>query len=301
MSFLPLVDRSRMASTCKALHSAWLSPRLWTRIIVPDYCSSINLTVKAIPRALGRIFPSFIPKVLVRPGIYWEGRTRGISVLFKRRPCGVFIDKKIILENYLTAQRSNNADNGKIDLMKAEATGILPFEDKKNVDAVYIRSNAGEAITIASGAEGTMLRDLNISIDRFSSHGVAVYATDFSLKGCRISATGTNACGLLISGSGIKGTISDCSLTRCGGSGVLLAYNSGPLMVKRCYIGSNRWSGIGAFAGSSMSLAKTVITRNHLHSIGAAVDVRCELGDGNIFSHNGRGDSVHRYLAYEHS
>uniref|UniRef100_A0A7S3ZC98 Right handed beta helix domain-containing protein n=1 Tax=Lotharella globosa TaxID=91324 RepID=A0A7S3ZC98_9EUKA len=299
LHLLPLRDRAVLSTASRAARDAYLSPGLWAKVIVPDMVPNIDTAVKAIPRALYRLCPDFTPRVLVRPGVYWEGGPRNrLSVFFQRRPSGVFVDRRVSIEKYPNAAKAHGTPTlGGCGAHSSAKTKAGPGERSDN--EVHIRSIAGEAITIAAGADGTRLVGLNVSIDAFSSHGIAIYADDVEVSRCRISAKGTNACGVLLTGRALQGRVEGCEIDSCGGSGILLAYGAGPLTVDRCHIHKNRWSGIGAFAGSSLRLKSSKITDNALFAIGAAVDVSCEVDGKNEMKMNGRGDTIYRYLAYE--
>mmetsp|Transcript_21288 Transcript_21288/g.29824 ORF Transcript_21288/g.29824 Transcript_21288/m.29824 type:complete len:492 (+) Transcript_21288:233-1708(+) len=304
MSYQSLCDRARLRVVSKSTTKAYCHPSLWMNTLVPDSCTSINLAVKAIPKSLSSLYPRFIPKIKVRMDMtYYEGDPRGLSVLFKRRPSGIYVDKPLIIEGY-----HNNEDKktyGKDEEvpreMKEDGTPPKSSSSTTATKSWYARihSNAGEAITVSKNASGVQLIGLDVYINRFSSHGIAVYADNVQIKNCRISAQGTNACGILVAGRSVS-RLRSCEISGCGGSGVLLAYNAG-VHVVNCLIKNNQWSGIGAFAGSSLSIQNTSIENNALFAVGAAVDVTCNLFPGNTFQGNGRGDSVHRYLAYEPS
>eukprot|EP00954_Amorphochlora_amoebiformis_P026049 1376890-Amorphochlora_amoeboformis.AAC.1 len=212
LSFLSLRERAILAMVSRATHSAVLSPKLWRATVVPDLIDSINSAVKSIPRSLYDLHPNFLPRILVRPGVYWEGGPRGLLVLFRRRPSGIYVDRKVSIERYHDPKHPHRA------------------ADKM----VRIHSNAGEAVTIAHGADGSRLQEICVGIDRFSSHGVAVYADGVELKECKVSAKGTNACGVLIGERSEKVSMRNCEVSHCGGSGVLLAYNAGPLTIVDC-------------------------------------------------------------------
>jgi len=313
MSYQTLEDRARLRAVSRSASKAYHRPCLWIDTLVPDSCGSINLAVKAIPKSLSSLYPKFIPKIRVRADMtYYEGDSRGLSVLFKRRPSGIYVDKPVIIEAFMMMKKKEELVDEKKEheVVASEmkdpagkqtvaATLSSSSSSSSSSSCVRIHSSAGEAITVSKNARGAQLIGIDVYINRFSSHGIAVYADNVKIKNCRISAQGTNACGVLVAGRSVS-SLESCEITDCGGSGVLLAYNAG-VHVEHCSIKNNQWSGIGAFAGSSLSIQDTCIENNALFAVGAAVDVTCNLSSGNTFQGNGRGDSVHRYLAYEHS
>jgi hypothetical protein len=263
---LPLVALGRFGRCSRATRALSIAPDLWRRIVVPDQIESIS-------RALGALPPSLRGQpctIAIRAGVYVEGQRSRLQLLLGM-DCspgvGLRISRPVVLE-------------------PAAAD-----------DTVVIESDASEAICLLPGAEGSVLRRLTVRTVSFASHAVAIYAHDVRLEGCALRAAGRNSCGVVVTGSGVRASVSGCAISGCGGGGVLLAYGVGPILIADTSIVGNGWSGIGAFSGASLVLARCEIRANKMYAVGVARDVSVTLRDQTASMDDNDLGGLHRYLA----
>lgn len=265
---LRLADLAAFGRCSRASRALSVAPPLWSRIVVPDQVGSISAAVAAIPRCLPR---SVVCTVAVRRGVYVEGQRSRLHRLLGM-DCGMRMGVRI-----------------------ARPVVLMP---QCEGEEVVVESDAGEALSFLPGAEGSLVAGITVRTLSFASHALAVYATDVRIERCALRASGRNSCGVVVTGSGVRASISRCAISGCGGGGVLLAYGVGPVSISDSAITANGWSGVGAFSGASVVLARCEIKGNAMYALGVARDVSVTLTEqpsGSMDANQLGG--LHRYLA----
>jgi len=261
---LPLVDLAAFSRCSQATHALARSPEVWRRIVVPDHAPSIRKALAALPAGVEQRCT-----IAVRGGLYREGQRSALSRFLGMESAtrtGIRIARPVILE---------------------------PAGDG---DEVTVESDACEAITILPGAEGTVVRGLCVRTAAFASHAVAIYADGVEVDACTLHAAGRNGCGVVVTGAGVRSRVSACTISECGGGGVLLAYGVGPVEIAYSTLRGNAWSGVGAFSGASAVIQACDIRDNCMYAVGVARDVHVTMRDQAGLEKNGLG-GLHRYLA----
>jgi len=269
-TWLPLKDLASLAQCAHFTHTLASNPALWRVLHLPERAASIREAVRAIPRSVAG------PVVIsLRAGLYVEGRRsrwRQLCGLDCARGGGVAIARPLIIQKRLT-----DAGEG---------------EDGE----VIIESDAAEAIAFLPGSESSTLERVTVRTCSFASHAVAIYADGVRLRECSLRASGSNSCGIVLTGEGVCAQLERCDITDCGGGGVLISYGVGPVHIEECAIRRNTWSGVGAFSGSSVRIVRSDVTMNKMFAVGCARDVVVDVTEPCDFTDNELG-GMHRYLS----
>lgn len=264
---LPLADLAALAQCSR--HTAFLAkrPELWRVLNLPERAESIRTAIAAIPSCLeGPV------EISLQAGVFVEGRRprwRELCGLDGARCGGVKVTRQLII-------KARAGDAGR----------------------VTIESDAGEAVAFLPGCEGSTLEGVAVRTRSFASHAVAVYADGVSVRECTLRACGRNSCGVVLTGQGVCARVERCDIAECGGGGVLISFGVGLVSIDECSIRRNTWSGVGAFSGASVRIARTELTGNKMFAVGCARDVALEVTEPCVFADNELGN-VHRYLSSE--
>lgn len=268
---LRLSELAAFGSCSRATRALSHAPSLWRCVVVPDQIESVSRAVRAIPQSLQRQPAAHACTIAIRGGTYVEGQRSRLHRLLGM-DCGlrtgIRVSVPVVLQPLVAGEE------------------------------VVIESDAGEALTLLPGAEGTLIRGITVRTLSFASHAIAVYADGVRIEGCALQASGRNSCGVVVTGRNVRATISRCAISSCGGGGVLLAYGVGPVCVSDSTISGNGWSGIGAFSGASMVVSRCSIRGNAMYAVGVARDVSVTLREqpSSSMEANQLG-GLHRYLA----